>query len=122
MVPALKAVMSGRHFASPTPLAALRDNYALFSQEQPQNVALTRMEADVLRLTVRGKSDKEMARALNITVRAVEKRKARLRKKFGVTSTVELAVVAATQRLMDSEDGHDLPPLETPQGGLSATI
>jgi len=102
MTPALKAVMTGRHFASPTPLGVLRSHYASFSREQPLRQSLSGAEVDILKLTVRGKSDKEMANALDIPVRTIEKRKARLRRKIGVGSTVELAVYAVTQRLLDA--------------------
>jgi DNA-binding NarL/FixJ family response regulator len=98
--PALKTVIQGRHFASPTPLAALRNHYASFSR-QPPSLPLTAVEVQILKLTVQGKSDKEMAAALDMPVRTVEKRKARLRRRIGVGSTVELAVFAVTQRLLD---------------------
>jgi DNA-binding NarL/FixJ family response regulator len=104
MVPALKAVMAGRHFVSPTPLEALRNQNAAFCKEQPNCPSLSGAEVDILKLTVRGKSDKEMANTLDIPVRTIEKRKARLRRKIGVGSTVELAVYAVTQRLFDAED------------------
>jgi len=102
LVPALKAVMQGRHFVSPTPLGVLRTQYASFSREQALRPSLSGAEVDILKLTVRGKSDKEMAHALEIPVRTIEKRKARLRRKIGVGSTVELAVYAVTQRLFDT--------------------
>lgn len=101
MVPALKAMIVGRHFASPTPLEALRSQHACFTREQPFRPSLSGAEVDLLKLTVRGKSDKEMANALEIPVRTIEKRKARLRRKIGVSSTVELAVYAVTQRLVE---------------------
>jgi len=104
MAPALKAVMMGRNFVSPTPLEALRSQHASFSREQQILPPLSGAEVDILKLTVRGKSDKEMANALDIPVRTIEKRKARLRRKIGVGSTVELAVYAVTRRLFDSED------------------
>jgi DNA-binding NarL/FixJ family response regulator len=103
MVPALKAVMTGRHFVSPTPLEALRNQNASFGIK-PDCPSLSGAEVDILKLTVRGKSDKEMANTLDIPVRTIEKRKARLRRKIGVNSTVELAVFAVTQRLFDGED------------------
>jgi DNA-binding NarL/FixJ family response regulator len=105
IVPALKALSLGRHFVSPTPLAALRNHYAAFSL-QPRRLSLTGIEEEMLRLTVRGMSDKEMASALALPVRTVEKRKARLRRKVGVNSTVELAVYAVTQRLFDASSGR----------------
>jgi DNA-binding NarL/FixJ family response regulator len=64
---------------------------------------LTGLDVEMLKLTVRGKSDKEMATALDMPVRTVEKRKARLRRKLGVNSTVELAVYAVMQRLVTTE-------------------
>jgi DNA-binding CsgD family transcriptional regulator len=85
-------------------LEALRSQHASFSREQQVHLPLSGAEVDILKLTVRGKSDKEMANALDIPVRTIEKRKARLRRKIGVNSTVELAVYAVTQRLFDAED------------------
>jgi len=102
MVPALNAVIRGRSFVSPTPLEVLRNHYASFSKQQPLRQSLSGVEVEILKLTVRGKSDKEMANALDIPVRTIEKRKARLRRKIGVSSTVELAVYAVTQRLLDA--------------------
>lgn len=104
MAPAIKAVATGRHFVSPTPLQALRSQHASFSREQQLHPPLSGAEVDILKLTVRGKSDKEMANELDIPVRTIEKRKARLRRKIGVGSTVELAVYAVTQRLFDAQD------------------
>jgi len=101
IVPALKTVISGRHFVSPTPLEILRNQYASFSK-QARSLSLSGADVDMLKLTVRGKTDKEMAKALDIPVRTVEKRKARLRRKIGVSSTVELAVYAVTQHLFDA--------------------
>jgi len=103
IVPALKAVIAGRHFASPTPLEILRNHYAS-SSRQTRPLELTVADVAILKLTVKGKSDKEMAKALDIPVRTVEKRKARLRRKIGVNSTVELAVYAVTQHLFDAAD------------------
>jgi DNA-binding NarL/FixJ family response regulator len=103
IVPALKAVILGRHFVSPTPLQVLRSHYASFNK-QPRPLELTGADVAMLKLTVRGKSDKEMAKALDIPVRTVEKRKARLRRKIGVNSTVELAVYAVTQHLFDAAE------------------
>ena len=102
IVPALKAVISGRNFVSPTPLGVLRNQRAS-SCKPTRPVSLTSVDVEILKLTVRGKSDKEMATALDIPVRTVEKRKARLRRKLGVSSTVELAVYAVTQRLFDAD-------------------
>src|SRR4030095_8630412 len=103
IVPALKSVISGRHYVSPTPLEILRNQYASFSK-QTCPLPLTVADVAMLKLTVLGKTDKEMAKALDIPVRTVEKRKARLRRKIGVNSTVELAVYAVTQHLFDAAD------------------
>ena len=104
IVPALKAVMTGRPFVSPTPLEALRKRSIAIGPEQARCPSLSGAEVDILKLTVRGKSDKEMANTLDIPVRTIEKRKARLRRKIGVNSTVELAVFAVTQFLFYGED------------------
>jgi DNA-binding NarL/FixJ family response regulator len=103
IVPALKTVISGRPFVSPTPLGILRNQHASLNR-QTRTLALSGADVAILKLTVQGKSDKEMAKALDVPVRTVEKRKARLRRKIGVNSTVELAVYAVTQHLFDATD------------------
>lgn len=51
---------------------------------------LTRSEQDVLRLVTEGKSNKQVSHALNISLKAVETRRARIMRKLGVHNLAEL--------------------------------
>lgn len=56
--------------------------------------ALTPKEREVLELVVAGRTNREIADALGLSVRAVEDRRARLMKKAGVNSLAELVALA----------------------------
>lgn len=62
--------------------------------------ALTRMEMRVLRLILIGKSNSEIAAAINRSLRTVESHRGRLMGKLGVHNLVELFKVAATLGLV----------------------
>ncbi|MGQ9804214.1 MAG: response regulator [Anaerolineae bacterium] len=62
---------------------------------------LTEREMEVLRLVAEGLSNKEIAQALNVTVRTVEFHVSNALGKLGLTSRVEAAVWAKEHRLCD---------------------
>jgi DNA-binding CsgD family transcriptional regulator len=57
--------------------------------------ALTPRERDVMDLAIGGLANKEIARRLNISHRTVEIHKARILRKTGIRSVVELARIVA---------------------------
>lgn len=57
---------------------------------QTRMASLTRREREVLDLLLQGKTNKEMAEQLGLSLRAIEDRRARLMKRMGAASTVEL--------------------------------
>ena len=63
--------------------------------------ALTEREREVLALVAAGKSNKEIAQALNVTVRTVEFHVSNVLGKLGLTSRVEAAVWVKEHRLCD---------------------
>ena len=58
---------------------------------------LTECEAEVLRLTARGQTNKETARGLDVSVKTVETFKARAAKKIGLKSRADIVRYAASQ-------------------------
>lgn len=60
------------------------------SQQRPVTAKLTSREREIAQLLVQGKSSKETGRLLGIGHRTIEAHKARLMRKFGVNSSVEL--------------------------------
>ena len=65
-----------------------------------KNPALTMREMQVLRLVVEGKTNQEIARALGISVKTVEKHLGELFTKLGVASRVEAAVQAVRGQMV----------------------
>lgn len=61
-----------------------------FTDLQTRMASLTRREREVLDLLLQGKTNKEMAEQLGLSLRAIEDRRARLMKRMGAASTVEL--------------------------------
>jgi DNA-binding CsgD family transcriptional regulator len=61
---------------------------------------LTRRERDVLRLLVRGNTNRQIAAVLGLSTRTVESHRANLMAKLGLASRVELVSYAETRRLL----------------------
>ena len=70
------------------------------TQADKQSQPLTARELDVLALLVTGKSNQEIATALTISEKTVEKHLHSLFVKFDATSRVEAAVYAVQQGLV----------------------
>lgn len=68
---------------------------------EPQMPRLSKREYEVLRLVAKGMSDKEVATALNISVRTAANHAARLRAKLGLSGRLELLRFAVRSRLVD---------------------
>jgi len=66
----------------------------------PGSLALTPREYETLALLVNGKSNKEIAKALDISVRTVDAYRARLMLKFNVHCVVELVNSAYRRKVM----------------------
>ena len=73
---------------------------------------LTRTETRVLMLILAGRSNKEIATALNRSKRTVETHRARIMEKFGVDSLIELVKLSAKLGLVDlpADQGGQEPP------------
>jgi len=63
---------------------------------QARLAGLTNREREVLRLVIAGKANKQIAPELGISIKAVEAHRARIMRKMGVRSTVELVRVVLT--------------------------
>jgi DNA-binding NarL/FixJ family response regulator len=91
LVCAVREALEGRTYVSPgiidVPISALRLAKPLAS--------LTAREREVLRLTARGKTAKEIASAMKISPRTVAFHKSNIMEKLGARTTAELATIAA---------------------------
>jgi len=103
---AAKEVMKGRTYISPAVAQGLLDR-ALGTpangqapQEKTPVIMLSLRQREVLQLVAEGKSNKEIATAINVTVKTVEFHKARISKELGVRTTAELTKQAITLGLI----------------------
>jgi DNA-binding NarL/FixJ family response regulator len=85
-----------RHRAvSVTLLPLLPDEAAQFFGQGNASPQLDPTDEAVARLAARGETVTTMARHLNVSTRSIDRHLARLRERFGVASTTELAVELA---------------------------
>jgi DNA-binding NarL/FixJ family response regulator len=110
---AVKEVLKGSTYISPVIAQGLVDQ-ALGSSTDSQRrsvpapaVTLSLRQREILQLVAEGKSNKEIASAINVTVKTIEFHKARISKELGVRTTAELTKQAISLGL--------IAPPETPQ-------
>ena len=103
---AAKEVLKGCTYISPTVAQGLV-NQALESSTEPQSrpnttptVTLSLRQREVLQLVAEGKSNKEIASTINVSVKTIEFHKSRISKELGVHTTAELTKQAITLGLI----------------------
>ena len=115
---AVKEVLNGRTYISPVVAQGLV-NQALESPTEPPRrpkspppVSLSLRQREVLQLVAEGKSNKEIASAINVTVKAIEFHKARISKELGVRTTAELTKQAITLGLIAPPEAPPTPNIQ----------
>lgn len=93
----LPLIMQGAHFIAPEILALIPRNTS--------NIELTPRERQTLNMIVAGRSNKEIANLLHISIKTVEKHRTSLMAKLNVHSVAELLSRALQEGLI-SEQGH----------------
>jgi len=101
LVDAVKAVLRGERFFTPR-LGETADGRTPARDSTPPTKMLTRREREVLQLLAEGKSNKEIAVALRISVKTAETHRARLMAKLGVHSMAELVRYAIRNQIIDA--------------------
>ena len=113
LVNAIDTVLAGRLYLTsvlPRELLDLLSNSATAHSREASD--LSAREREVLQLIVEGKSAKEAAEVLHVSVKTVEFHKYRMMKKLGLHSTAELAKYAVQRQLL----GFAMPvPAVAPQ-------
>jgi len=92
LITAIHAVMRGELYVHPAMTRALLAEQPVAARPAPSGLVdpLTNRELDVLRLIVKGYTNRQMADRLNLSVRTVESHRANLMDKLGLRSRVEL--------------------------------
>jgi DNA-binding NarL/FixJ family response regulator len=92
VVPALREALAGRYYVTPSLLNGISDTL-VNPNRNPSELfggSLTVRQREVLQLVAEGKSNKEIANALNVSIKTVDFHKARLMDELGLHTTAEL--------------------------------
>jgi|ERR1041385_7238056 DNA-binding NarL/FixJ family response regulator len=92
---AIRAVADGNTYITP----AMARSFVNESSRSPQAKSLTQRQRETLDLVVQGKTNKEIAGALNVSVKTVEKHRAELMRRLNVHSTAGLVSYAISHRV-----------------------
>lgn len=103
LAPAVRAVVSGRSFFSPAIAQTLAEDYV--KQLQSKGVEdsyklLTDREREILQLLAEGKSNKEVATILELSVYTVDTHRMRLMQKLRLHNTAEIVLYAVRKKIV----------------------
>lgn len=97
---AIRTVRRGDVYVHPAMTRVLLGHAETTERRQEPVEPLTRREIDVLRLLVRGNTNRQIAELLILSVRTVESHRANLMGKLGLSSRVELVTYAEEHGLL----------------------
>ncbi|WP_095095287.1 response regulator transcription factor [Pseudomonas sp. Irchel 3A5] len=105
---ALLALSSGERYLSPA-IAHTVINQALISvqarkHETPQNHNLTARQLEILRLIVRGKSTREIAGGLGLSIKTVETHRAQVMKRLQIHDVAGLVLFCVREGIISLDD------------------
>ena len=112
---AVNEVLQGRTYISPVVTQGMVDQALESTTQAPKRptstpvVMLSLRQREVLQLVAEGKSNKEIASAINVTVKTIEFHKARISKELGVRTTAELTKQAISLGLIDTPEVSPTP-------------
>lgn len=103
LIPAVRAVVDGKSFFSPAVANILVEEYVRQLQERGLSDSydlLTEREKQVLQLLAEGKSNKEVALVLDVSLSTAETHRSNLMQKLNLHSTAEIVLYAVRKRLI----------------------
>jgi len=112
LITAVRDVYRGGKYVSPSLLGKMVEIFQTHRGEVPvkdRASRLTPRERQILKLLAEGRSAKEVANLLNLSVRTVESHRFNLMRKIGVHNKVELLTYALRQKIIK------IPALQEPQ-------
>ena len=104
---AIRAVHSGEAFLAPSVTKAVLEDYLTHppSQAESRYDSLTLREKQVFRLVAEGKTTREMAELLHLSVKTVEKHRSSMMHKLHLQSLPELIKFAIRKGLIEVDEG-----------------
>jgi DNA-binding NarL/FixJ family response regulator len=103
LLPAVRAVAAGRTFFSPAVSAMLLEDHMRHLQQRGLEDSyhlLTDREREVLQLLAEGRSNKEVAAALDVGLSTVETHRANMMQKLNLHNTAEIVLYAVRKRII----------------------
>jgi DNA-binding NarL/FixJ family response regulator len=103
LVRAIEAVAQGKPFFSPAITQTMLEDYLRYLQQrnlQDSYDLLTDREKEVLQLLAEGKSNKEAATLLNVSVYTVETHRTHLMQKLNLHNTAEIVLYAVRKKII----------------------
>ena len=102
LVPALKNILKGREYVSPSLMRSLAERQirTCGSTESPSLEILTKREIEILGLIANGRASKNIASELNISIHTVENHRAHIIEKLGIAKTASLVKYAIDKGLI----------------------
>jgi DNA-binding NarL/FixJ family response regulator len=103
LLPAIRAVASGKRFFSPTVTAVLVEDYVRTLRKRGLTDSyhlLTDREKEVLHLLAEGRSNKEAATVLDVGLSTVETHRSNLMQKLNLHNTAEIVLYAVRKGLI----------------------
>jgi two-component system response regulator NreC len=107
LLTAIEVVYRGQPFLSPSVTKAVLEDYLAQRADQPQSRydGLTLREKEVLHLTAEGNTTREIANMLHLSVKTVEKHRAKVMHKLELQNLSELIKYAIRKGLIDVDEG-----------------
>lgn len=105
VVRAVQSVAQGRPFFSPAITQTLLEDYMRYLQQRQLSDSyelLTDREKEVLQLLAEGKSNKEAASLLNVSLYTVETHRTHLMQKLNLHNTAEIVLYAVRKKIIGS--------------------
>jgi len=102
LVAAVQALLAHKTFLSPAVSKVVVEGYLRGSEVETRTDRLTARERDVVQLVSEGKSNKEIAASLNISVKTVEAHRSHLMHKLNLSSVSELVRYAIRNKIVEA--------------------
>jgi two-component system, NarL family, response regulator NreC len=103
ILPATRAVLRGKSYFSPAIAKTLLEDYVRYLRQRGLEDSydlLTDREKEVLQLLAEGRSNKEVANVLGLSVTTVETHRTNLMQKLGLHSAAEIVLYAVRKRII----------------------
>jgi two-component system, NarL family, response regulator NreC len=103
ILPAVRSVLKGKSYFSPAIAKTLLEDYVRYLRQRGLEDSydlLTDREKEILQLLAEGRSNKEVANLLNLSVTTVETHRTNMMQKLGLHSAAEIVLYAVRKRII----------------------